>query len=179
MHNNLRDGANTCKNNKSSPSRNKDSIELLLRIKKTSNLLSRKENTIFDKYLENIGYNYYFSDNGQSISKDMTFKSLIFNSELSKRVSPIRSKSKFTVRKSKIDNDLGNHLKLVIQPLNYTNTNSIIIEDQYALEEISTPIKKKNTNTKLKSIIPQNVKVKNFKPDVARKFLVRSKEKFL
>ncbi len=157
--------------------RNYDSIELLLKIKKNSNLLSRKDNTIFDKYLENLGPQIIYSDN--SLQKDHTLNSMLFKSDLSKVVSPKLTKSKFTVRKSKIDNDLVAPLKFIIKPMKIYNPTNLISEDRFALEENISPIKKKNVTTKIKSIIPQNVKIKNFKPNVAKKFLVMTHEKFL
>jgi hypothetical protein len=118
-----------------------------------------------------------FSDN--SHQQNQTLKSMIFKSELSKAVSPKLTKSKFTVRKSKLDNELGTELKFILKPLKINNPTNIFSEDKYALEETISPIKKNNLTTKVKSIIPQNVKIKNFKPNVARKFLVMTHEKFL
>lgn len=181
----IRDNLNSTRSNSNNNSKY-DSIELLLHIKKNSNLLKTREKTIFDKILDNLSKNAGKEENlNEKKEREKTFRSKIYKEELQKAKSPKANISKFKTNPLFAEKK---KMPELVSPRNFYVAQmkevrkKIEDEDSFITEEIKPfngGSKKKEGIKKMQSIIPQNVKVKGFKGDVAKKFLVMSHEKFI
>ena len=155
-----------------------ESLELLKNIKIKSDLLIENEKKLFVKVLDTLSLPSYYNENAPDKKERInTFRTMVYREELLKSTLSKPPEKKIKKRKEE-EKDF---------PIFLSNKDSfihkikkrIMREDSLIINSLENLETDKTKKKIINGLVPRHIKIRNFKGNVGKKFLVMSREKFI